>query len=1028
MVSLWKFLLRKKQFTILLAVALSCAGLYALYEIPKESSPEVRIPIGIVSTVLPGASAADVELLVTNPIEDALTNLEHLNTLTSSSREGLSVITAEFDSNADLDASIQDLKDAVDSAGPELPDEALDPIVSEINFADQPILIISVAGNYAPAAMTALGEDLQEELRAVQGVSRVDVSGTAQREVQVVVDQAELARFGMNLSDVAAGLRSANASLPVGSLNVGNIEYPIRFEGDLRSPAEVEYIPLRTPQGEVMYLRDIAHVFNGLADATSISRTSTGGEPASPSLTLTVHKTSGGNIIRIADAVKERLNEIQRDELPDADIVVSFDLGEQVRHDLLSLTRVGFETMVLVMVVLFLTIGWRESLVASASIPLSFLIAFLGLWASGNTINFISLFSLILAIGILVDSGIVVVEAIHTRMQRYATKMEAALRSLEEYAWPLVGGTMTTVAVFVPLFFISGIVGKFIASIPFTIIFVLIASIFVALGIVPLIAILFTSRSLNRFEQIQEHYTARFQESYRSFLASILGDRRRENLFLGAMVGIFIIAMALPVTGAVRSVFFPSEDIDFVYVEIEKPEGTPLEETDLAVRRVEEALYAEQDIESFVTSIGASSAFSQNPQSGSRLANITALLKDDRTHTSTEIVEMLRKDFSGINSADVRVYEPSEGPPSGAPIVLTLSGDDLADLEVATLATAALLEDTPGAAEVDSSTKSRGIEFVLTIDKVRAAQAGLSPLAVAQTLRTAISGSTATTIREEDQDIDVTVKLNVNPSYGNPSETRAATLEALRALTIGTPGGPVLLGSVLSTDIGRASAVIRHEDGDRIESVTAYTAAGATTPQVIAAFQEKANSSLSLPDGVRLHVGGENEDIDQSFKEMFFAFIAGIVLMLGILVLEFNSFRHTLYLLSIIPLSLVGVMVGLFLTNQPLSFTSLLGVIALAGVIINHAIILLDSMHRIGAEQADLSVREVAIEASVSRLRPIVLTTITTVIGMIPLTHASALWGPLAFAIMFGLSFSMVLTLVLLPVLYSRWPGKAARL
>lgn len=1023
MLPFWTFFLRKRQFTVLLVVSLIAAGTYALISIPKESAPEVRIPVGIVTVIFPGASAEDVEELVTNEIEASIANLENMDTLTSSSREGIGVVTAQFDANADLDKSIQNLKDAIDAAKPNLPEEANDPIVSEINFSEQPVLIISVTGEYPPAILTELGDDIKAELQNVKGVSRVDVSGVRKREIHVVVRKDKLEQYGLRLTDVSAAIQMSNASLPVGSITVDSVEYALNFEGDITKADQIRDIAIQTQTGSIVYVRDIADIIDGLQRPTSISRASKGGEPSQTSLTLSVFKSSGGNIVATADAVKEKLEELKEEMLADSTVVIALDLGEEVNRDLTELTTVGFETLMLVMITLFLTIGWREALVAAASIPLSFLIAFIGLQASGNTINFVSLFALILAIGILVDSGIVVTEAIHTRMRRYATKEEAAEASLKEYAWPLISGTMASIAVFAPLFFISGIVGEFIKSIPFTLIFVLVASIFVALGLVPLIAIVFTKKESNRLEQKQEEYTHKFQEWYRTKLTALLDSRRAQNMFLWSIAGGFVLALLLPIMGFLQTTFFPQEDIDFIFAEIEKPQGTTLQETDLAVRSVEEALYGNEYIDSFTTTTGGSSALTGDvPSSGGHLANITILLKKERDRTSSEVVKQIRNDVGVIPGTVVRISEPNNGPPSGSPVLITFSGDDLDELEKATLGAEGILSSIEGVSDIETSVKDNGIEFSLTIDRAKAASLGLSPAMIAQTLRTAVHGQIATTIRNAENDIDVVVKLDLNPVYDDPSETTVINPDALRAITIPTVHGPVLLGSVLDTSIHRGKASITHDDRKRIETVSSQVTGGKTAVEVTDEFEGRIGE-LNLPAGTSWKIGGETEDVNQSFAEMGFAFIAGLVLMIAIMVLQFNSLRHALYLILMVILSLIGVFGGLFVTGQTLSFSSVIGIIALAGVIINHAIILTDSIHRISYSKTNLSHRDIIVEAAISRLRPIFLTTITTVIGMAPLAGASALWGPLAFAIMFGLAFSMILTLVMIPILTYRWPG-----
>jgi multidrug efflux pump len=1026
MLNFWKFFLHNRQFTMLVMVALTVAGFYSLQQIPKESAPEVRVPIGVVTVLLPGASAEEVERLITNKLEDGLNNLNNLDKITSSSRESVSSVVVQFVASADIDKSLQDLKTEVDKIKPELPGEAEEATVTEVSVTNAPVLLISVSGNYSPTELTALGENLKDEIKSVKGVSKVLVSGVRDRQVQVIVNQARLDQYGLRLVDVVGAIQASNSSLPIGSISMDGIEYALKFDGDISDPTEVSDIAITSQGGLPIYVRDIAEVSNGLEDAQKLSRVSTGGEPSVPSLTLAVFKSAGGNIVVTADAVKAKLDDLKESMLSEAKIIISYDEGKNVNKDLFDLTETGLITVGLVMITLFLTIGWRESIVAGLSIPLSFLIAFIGLLLSGNTINFVSLFSLILAIGILVDSGIVVTEAIHTRSTKFPTKEKAAEVSLDEYAQPLTAGTMATIVMFVPLFFISGIVGKFISSIPFTLIGVLVASIFVALGLVPLIAILFNKKAPNRFEAWQESITHRVQEWYKSHLLNLLGNRRFENWFMAGIGVLFVVALALPMTGVVKSVFFPQDDSDFVYIEIEKPEGTVLAETDFATRIVEEKLYGNPDIESFVTTIGQGNEFNPNSGQGSKFANITVLLPEDRSKTSSEVVAHLRKDLGDIRIADIRVYEPSNGPPSGAPVLIKFTGNDLTALEEAVSKTEDILKSIPGTTEVDTSIKNNGTQFVLTVDKAKAAALGLNPAVIASTLRTAVNGVTATTIKKQEKDIDVVVKLNVNPAYADPSETNVASPDAIREISIATPQGSVLLGTILTASAERSNAVINHEDRMRIQTVSAFTAANVTAGEINELFQERVGE-LHLPSGVEMQIGGENEDVDKSFREMGIAFLSGLFLMFAILVLEFNSFRYAIWLILMVILSLIGVFGGLAITGQPLSFSSLLGVIALAGVIINHAIILMDSMSRIERTELTLSRKDAVVEAAASRLRPIVLTTVTTVIGMIPLTAVSALWGPLAFAIMFGLTFSMILTLILIPIMYYRWPGKGHR-
>lgn len=1022
MLAFWNFFLEKRQFTILLIVALIAAGLYSLVAIPKESSPEVEVPIGIVSTVLPGAAARDVEKLVTKKIEDEVASISNLSKLTSVSGDGSSVITVEFDANANLDEAIADLKDAVDRAKPSLPEDATEPNVIRINFADEPVLIISVSGDYSPLELTTLGEDVSDVLKTVSGVAKVDVSGVRNREVTVVIQKEALLLYGITLGEIVGALNAQNSALPIGAITVSDVDYAVRFEGDIADTSDVANLPVLTRGDRSIYLRDIAEVYDGLEKASSYSRVSIDGAPSENALTLYVYKKRGGNVVATSDLVKAKLDELQGTLLSGGAVTVTFDRGKLVQKDLSELTRVGFETVLLVMLSLILTIGWRESLVAGLSIPLSFVIAFIGLLASGNTINFVSLFSLILAVGILVDSGIVVTEAIHTRYKRYGDSLRAARESIREYAWPLIAGTMTTVAVFVPLFFLSGVTGKFIASIPFTIIFVLLASIFVALGFVPLLAIMFTKKSMNRMEELQEKYNDIIRTWYMNFLRNFLRARRLHWVFLGTLFIAFIFAMSLPSLGLVKVIFFPGGDNDFFYVEIEKPQGSTLASTDLSARVFEEILYENPDIASFVTTIGSGSTFGSGG-SGSKLANITINLHEDREKSSLVVAQEVRQSLADIRDVDWRVTEPQNGPPTGAPIVITFRGDDLDNLERAVARGEKLLKEIPGSRDTTTSMKDDNIEFVFTLDKAKAHELGFTPTQIAGILRTALTGSKATTINKDADDIDVVVKLNLSEPTGDPDRTAEGTIDDIRQIPIETRHGTVLLGSILDVRLQKSNSSIRREDRERVATISGYVQETTTALEVTDAFKARIDE-LNLPEGIRVTFGGETEEVDRSFQEMGIALLAGLMLMLAILVLEFNSFRYTLYLLLTVPLSLIGVFSGLALAGEPLSFPSMLGVIALAGIIINHAIILLDSMYHLIRNPEGRSLEDIVVDSAAIRLRPIFLTTITTVLGMVPLAGASDLWGPLAFSVMFGLMFAMVLTLVLIPLLFYRWPGK----
>lgn len=1027
MYGLWNFFLSRRAFTILAMVSLLIGGIYALISMPKESTPEVVVPIGVVTTILPGATAADVERLVTDKLEPAVRNAPNIDEVTSSSRQGVSSITAQFVATADIDTAIQDLRNAIEGARSELPSDAEVPVVTKVDFQDQPILILGVGTDLAPETLTQLGEDLKDALISVDGVSKVTVSGTRERQISVIVHQELLATHNLRIEQVMQALRAANASAPAGSITTDGVDYPIQFEGDITDVAAVRSAPLTTPTGEIT-IADVATVIDGFAKPATISRIQVNGEEAQFALSLNIFKSAGGSILDVSQHVQERLDELEHTLLEGSRAVVTYDAADDVKTSITELSTSGMQTVLLVMLVLFIAIGFKEALVAALAIPFSFMIAFLGMFATGNTINFVSLFALIIAIGILVDSGIVVVEGIHTNREQGLERYAAARKTIKDFGWPLIAGTMTTVAVFVPLFFLSGIIGEFIKSIPFTIVVVLIASIIVALGFIPSIALHLIKHEESPFAKKRERLWAHIAGWYRRTMETLFHTRRLQLLFFGFLAVSFIGAFALPITGALKVAMFPPSDLDLFYIEVELPQATTLAETDSIARRVETIASDTPYLKSLTTTVGATSAFNSNGAgSGAKYANITVNLEKDRPLSSLHITEEVRRTFAQENfgNAKVSVFDAEGGPPSGAPVVIKVWNNDTDNLATAVETVERVVEGTPGTRDITSSLASDGTELQITINRDAANEYGLGAADVAATLRAAVAGTEATKVRIAGDDVAVRVMFDLNEAFVSPDDVALASADALRSIPIATTRGVVPLGALTTITADRTSAVISHEDGSRIGTVSSYLTASANPVEVTNAIRT-ATETLELPEGVRLTYGGEDEEIQQTFTEMLIALLAGLALMFAILVLEFDTFRKSLRLLSAIPLSLTGVLWGLFIAGQPLSFTAFLGIIALAGVIINHGILLLDSMNTREAAHPDMAPDQLVLDTAEGRVRPILLTTATTVIGMIPLTLVSAMWAPLAFTIAFGLLYGTLLTLVFIPLLSYRAKVKRA--
>jgi len=711
---MWEFFINNRSFSYLVIAALIGLGAYSLASIPKESSPEIQVPIGVVTTVLLGAPAVDIESLVTNEIERELSSsLENVKKLTSTSREGVSTVVVEFYAEADIDKSIRSLRDEIDSLTSQLPGDAERPIVGEVNLVDEPIASIAFSSEKTDLELSILADSLEKELEDIAGVSRVEKIGIREREVSVLVNQANLLRFELTVTDIINQIRIANSVAPVGQIVSDGVFYNISFEGDIAKTEDVENIPVAVRGGQPVLVRDVAEVVDGLSPATTFSRLSLDNKPSESSFSLYIYKQRGGDITTLTDEIDSRLIELQSTPLMEnVSVHKIYDAGEQIKSDLSQLTKSGMQTIALVIIILIFAIGWREGLIAGLAIPLSFTIGFIGLYVSGNTINFISLFALILGIGVLVDSGIVIVEGINKRMKTDSsiTKLEAARLTIREFSAPLTAGTLTTVAMFTGLFVVSGVTGQFISAIPFTLIFVLFAALLVALGFLPLLsAVLLKRKNANAMEEAQVKQSAKFENWYRKQLSKIIYSGRAKRIFISVIILGFISAIALIPMGFVKVVFFEQSDVDDIYVEVELAEGSIKESSDLAIRRVEEVLFEYDDvIEAFSVTVGAGNVFGSGGQN-EKLANIHISLTEDRDRKSSIIVKELADDLSPINDVKVVVSQPCDGPPVGSPIGIKLLGDDIETLTQVGNEVVVLLSKIEGTTNVKTSASNNGM-------------------------------------------------------------------------------------------------------------------------------------------------------------------------------------------------------------------------------------------------------------------------------------------------------------------------------
>jgi HAE1 family hydrophobic/amphiphilic exporter-1 len=1022
----WNFFVDHYRFTFIVIAAIILSGVYAIISLPKESEPEVNIPIAVVTTLFPGASPIDVEELVTDILEKEISTINGIDSMRSVSRSGISSITVEFGVNTKKEVVLKDLEDAVDIAKRNLPAEAEDPAIVSISLSDTPFLQVSLGGDYSLPELTSFASQIEAATERVKGVSNVTVLGGQDPEIQVIIDKPLLDGYGISIGHVTRAIGSANSDIPVGSIETGGENFNIRLAGRLTTVEDIAAVPIGSIEGTVILLSDVAVVQSGYTTQFSASRLSIDNSTSQPAVTVLFYKSSGGDITRIAKDVKERMAAVVANDLPSgvaAHIIV--DSSEFIQSDLISLTRNGIATVIIVFLLLLAFLGLREAIMASLAIPLSFLIAFVSLLFLGLSINFMTLFALILALGILVDSAIVINQAMHARTADGQDPFIAAKSVIAEFQWPLIAGTLTTVFAFVPMLLTSGIIGEYIKSIPITVSSVLIASLFVALAISTTLSAVFAKKvSRNKKQSRTQQYfrtlVYALQATYDRLMRRLIEESSARKILQRIIILSILVSYSLPVFGVLKVNMFPTSNEPTFAIDVELPVGTPLEKTMALMMDIEKELQRDPFITSYVVTVGqSSSAGSVGGSTNGHTGYITVDLVKKNRPTSVQFVETYQTLLNTrFPFATIDVSQGNFGPPSEAPVVITIEGTDLDELDRLAVQFESVLNSIPGTRNSKSTVVETNGEFVIYVNRAAAQRFGLTTTDVALTLRNAINGTSATSINTNGTDVDVVVRFGLSDTAIRDNIFDKTSLETIRSLTLATPVGFVPVSSIADIRFENSRLSIERSEGVRVAKVTSFTESGTTATDVFAEVQ-RTLSSMQIPDGYTIKLGGENEDIAQSFTDMFLAMILAVFLIAALMVLQFNSFKQMAIIILSIPLALIGVFPGLALFALPLSFPGIIGIVALVGIVVNNAIILIDTINT--NIKAGLEPKEAIVAAGKSRLEPILLTTITTVFGLLPLAITEEVWRSLGFAIIFGLTFSTMLTLVVIPTLYHKY-------
>jgi multidrug efflux pump len=1023
----WSFFIRNRIISFIVVIGIILSGVISAITIPKEAQPEVKIPMAVVATTLPGATPTDVEELLTKPLETKIAGLSDINKLNSSSGFNSSIITVEFDADVEISDAINDLQKAVDQAKPDLPADVIGPEVIEISFSDFPIITFSLISDISPLDLSEVAETVKSELEGMSGVLKAPIAGQVEKEIKIILDQAKLENLGMTILDVSNIIKFSNFNLPAGAVNIDTSTYSIRFEGRITQVEELGKIVI-TPD---LLLEDIATVLLKTDKQTSMSRIAEAGDEVRNAISVSVYKTTGGNIIEVADDAKELIDQLKADlVIPDGiDVIVASDNSFFIRQDLNTLTTSGIQTFFIIIAILFLAIGLRQGLLASIAVPLTFLIALTLLQAQGQTLNSLTMFSLVISLGLLVDTAIVIMEGIYTNITEGYTVREAAMLSIETFKGPLITGTATTVFVFFPMLLLSGIIGQFMKTMPITISAALISSLFISLAIIPAIATKFIKADKFRAKTPRNTLSPLInwlKNRQASTIKKVIASKwKRRGLILMPVIA-FAASVMLPASGILGVEMFGNFGADYFVVKIETPKGTILEETERVVTKVENLVYEIPELKNFISVIGSNQSAAltdegisgAGPNLNSHVANITVNLteKDLRERASYHIAEEFRNKIKAtITEGKVTVVEIQGGPPSEAPVVINITGNEMETLKEIAKDVQEKLETIEGTKNIGDNLGKGLNEFVYTLDRDKLAYHGLSGMQVAAIIRGIVQETNATEITLNGEDIEVNLQYN----------TDDLSISNIENFQVPSPKGyPVALKDLGTYSFEESLSSIQHKDEEKIAMVTSEITTGANALLITQEIQDKM-ASYQLPNGVQITYGGDLESMTGSFNELGQAMLIGILLIAMTLILQFNSIKQTLIILFTLPLGLIGVFPGLMILGMDFSFSAFIGIVALAGVVVNNAIVLIDRMNKNQLEE-HMPLAEAVLEGARSRLQPILLTTITTVLGMIPIAFADEFWRGIAVSLAFGLSTSTMLALVVTPAMYYAFERKKA--
>jgi len=1104
--------LSNKNIVYLIVIAIISFGTYSYVTLPKELFPDINIPTVMVQTLYPGNAPVDIENLITRQLEKEIESVKGIKEMTSLSSQDVSNIFVEFQTNVDIKTALQDVKDAVDKAKSDLPTDLLDdPMVTDIDFSEFPVININLSGDFSINELKDYAENLKDEFEAVYEVSKVNINGVTEREVKIKLDPFKMSALEISYGDIESAVSAENISMSGGDIRMGDIKRSIRLMGEFTNPNEIENIIVKSEKGNIVYLRDIGEVEYGFAERDSYARLS-----KQPVVSLQVVKKSGENLLSTIDQVTAILNESKAHNIIPENLVVTItqDQSEMIKMQLSNLENSIIMGMVFVIVVLFLFLGTRNSLFVGIAIPMSMFMAFLIMGMVGYKINMIVLFSLILALGMLVDNAIVVTENIYRYVHKGYSVIEAAKQATGEVAMPIISSTATTLAAFFPLLFWDSLMGEFMSFLPVTLIIVLASSLFIALVIIPvvftdfykpgsnlqlpkpkknlilifamvvvaaffymigvnwvgtlllifaiigLLNLAFLSRLAKWFQNVALVW---LEDTYLKFIQFALKTWRPYALIAGTFL-LMIVTMAFYFGSNPKIVNFPSSAPKYINILAEMPINTDIEVTDSAMHVLEdkvfEVLEPDMDIvKSVLTTVGKGAVGEQEGWSGrsggSNRGIITVNFVEFEFRNGKDTYKILDKltkaligEYPGMT---ISVEKQSEGPPTGKPINIEVSGRDFNTLLYLTDTIRSVINRAgiQGIENLQIDLDNGKPEILVHIDREKARRYGLSTGQIGSAIRTALFGKEISDYKDGEDEYKIRMILEDQYRYDLSAllNQRITFRSASSGKIVQVP-----ISAVADFEYSTTYGSITRIDRDRVITIYSNVLLGYNATEI--------NNDLKLllkdfemPTGYGYKFTGEQEEQQESMAFLETAMLIAVSLIAIILVGQFNSFVKPAMIIFTVILSTIGVFGGLatFKMDFVVIMTGI-GIVSLAGVVVNNGIVLIDYIGLIkqrkrkelglpdGAFLPPDVAKDCIVEGGKTRLRPVLLTAITTVLGLFPLAVGFnidifaflntfdphiyfggdnvAFWGPMSWTVIFGLSFATFLTLVIIPSMY----------